>query len=383
MKYIPFYKPYIGKEEEDEVIDTLRNGWLTSGEKTALFEKLFKEFIGVKYALLVNSGTSALHLAIKSIDIPKNKKVVVPVFTFCATAHILEYEGIEPIFVDVSKKDFLICEEILDNIPKKDIYAVIVVDYGGQIPEIDKIRRSFSHKVWIIEDAAHSFPAWREKIIVGKKADITAFSFYATKPITTGEGGMLITDIEKIYKKAKILRLHGIDRETWERKNTNAFWQYDVKELGYKYNLSDINASIGIAQLKKAIWMFRKREEIAMHYNKLLKEIDEVILYKVADNSIPSWHLYPILLDINKLKISRDEFIMLMKERNIETSVHFIPLYHFTYYKRKYKLTPKMFPNSDWIYKRVVSLPIYPTLRLEDVEYIVENIADILKKYRR
>ena len=383
MKYVPFYKPTIGREEELAVISTLRNGWLTSGKVTEEFEKLFCEFLGVRYSLLLNSGTSALHLAIKTIGVKKGDKVIVPVFTFSATSHILEYENVEPIFVDVDKESFLVSSEIVEKVILQKPTAIIVVDYAGQIPDIESIKGVFRNKIVVIEDSAHSLPAWRNGIMVGNIADITAFSFYATKPITTGEGGMFVTNNETFYYRAKMMRLHGINKDIWKRKSGKNLWLYDVETLGYKYNLSDVNASIGIVQLKKAIGLFRMREKIAFRYTKLLKDMEMIQLYKISKNAISSWHLYPILLDLDKIKITRDEFIDCMKERGIEVGVHFIPIYRFSYYYKKYNITPSMFPNSEWIFKRVITLPLFPTMTIEDVDYVVENIYDILNKNRR
>ena len=384
MMQIPFHKPYITEEEIEGVVDSLRNGWLTMGKKTIEFEERFKTYIGSKHAIAVNSCTAALHLALRVIGIKEGDEVIVPTTTFVATAEVVNYFNAKPVLVDIEKDTHLIDVRKIEKKITKKTKAIIPVHFSGQPADMDPIMDiAKKYNLFVVEDAAHALPAWYKGRKIGTIGDITAFSFYATKTITTGEGGMATTDNPEWAERMKILRLHGISKDAWKRYTKEGSWEYDVLEKGYKYNTTDINAALGLAQLKKADWLWERRKYIAERYNEAFKDYEELILYKVKEDRTSSWHLYPLKLNLEALKIDRNRFIEELKKRGIGTSVHFIPLYRFTYYKERFGYTPKEFPNSEWVFERVLSLPIYPGMTEEEIGYVVENVVDIVKTYRR
>ncbi len=381
---IPFHRPYITDEEVNYVVDSLKNGWLTMGKKTIEFENKFKDYIGSKNAIAVNSCTAALHLALKVIGLKKGDEVIVPTTTFVATAEVVNYFNAKPILVDIEPDTHLIdISKIEEKITSKT-KAIIPVHFSGQPADMNEILDiAKKHNLYVIEDAAHALPAWYKGKKIGTIGDITAFSFYATKTLATGEGGMATTENDEWADRIRVLRLHGINKDAWKRYSKEGTWEYDVIENGYKYNTTDINSALGLAQLKKLEWMWKERLKIAQRYNEAFKDYEELILYKVKDDRISSWHLYPLKLNLELLKINRDQFIEKLKSRGIGTGVHFIPLYRFSYYKKKLNYKSKNFPISEWIFKRVVSLPIFPGIKEEEVDYIIDNIVDIIKKNRK
>jgi len=385
---VPFAIPELGKEEIDEVINVIKSGWLTTASKCAQFEKEFAEFVGVKHALAVNSGTAALHLGLEALGIRAADKVLVPTFTFTATAEVVRYLGADPVFVDCNPETFCIdmdqIEKALKNYSLKptDIKAIVPVHFGGHPCDMDSIldfARSYNIKV--MEDAAHAIPTRYRGKLVGGFGDVTCFSFYANKTITTGEGGMLCTNDDEIAKRVKIMRLHGIDRDVWNRFSTGASWEYDVVAPGFKYNMADINAALGIHQLRKAEFFRQKREQIARRYFDELKDIPGLILPRIhCKMEEHSWYIFVIMIDQDKTrsKINRDQFISEMAKRNIGTSVHYKPIHRMSYYKHRYDLRPEMFPNAEWIFKRCVSIPMFSAMTDSQFEYVVRCIKEIL-----
>jgi dTDP-4-amino-4,6-dideoxygalactose transaminase len=385
---IPFSKVPLAGNELKYINEVLESGWLTTSSKAHQFEKLFAGFVGAKYACAVNSCTSALHLAVEAIGIHKGDKVLVPSLTFTASAEVLRYMGADPVFIDVDYGTGLVTPLILKEElnANPDVKALILVHYGGQAPVmtspdgegiIDICRKC---NIPLIEDAAHAFPTKFGDNYIGSFGNITCFSFYANKTITTGEGGMLVTDDEKIYKRAKIMRLHGIDRDIWKRFTSNkSSWEYDVVAPGFKYNMPDINAAIGLAQLEKADYFREQRQRCASYYLKDLKDISTIDLpVCIGPMEHHSWHLFPIKVQPGS-KISRDEFIKMMADAGIGTSVHYKPLHRMSYYKETYKLNPDKFPNTEKIWNGIVSLPIYPGLKDDELKYICQTIRRIFK----
>jgi dTDP-4-amino-4,6-dideoxygalactose transaminase len=384
---IPFSKVPLAGNEYNYISEVLKSGWLTTSSKAMKFEKLFAEHVGGKYACAVNSCTSALHLAIEAIGIEKGDKFLVPSLTFTATAEVLRYMGADPVFVDVEYGTNLITPAILkEALGKYDkIKGVIIVHYGGQsavltTPESDGILNICQNNhIHLIEDAAHAFPSKFQNNFIGSFGDVTCFSFYANKTITTGEGGMLVTNNESIYNRAKIMRLHGINRDIWARFTDNkSSWEYDVVAPGFKYNMPDINAAIGLAQLEKAEYFRDQRQRCASFYFNNLKDIPTIDL-PVCKVQLEehSWHLFPIIIRPESA-VSRNEFIQRMAKEGIGTSVHYKPLHHMTYYKETYNLDPADFPNTERIWKGTVSLPIYPDLKEDELKYICQKIRSIL-----
>ena len=384
VKQIPFHKPYITQDEIKAVEEVLKKGWLTYGKKSVEFEEKFKKYIESKYAIAVSSCTAALHLALRVVGLQEGDEVLVPAMTFVATAEVVEYFKAKPVFVDIEKDTHLMNVKDLKRKITKKTKAIIPVHYSGQPCDMDEILElARKYNLYVIEDAAHALPAWYKDKKIGTVGDITCFSFYATKTLATGEGGMITTNNDKWAEKLKILRLHGISKDAWKRYTKEGSWKYDVIDLGYKYNITDIQSALGIEQLKKLEFMWKEREKIANIYTKEFSKYKYFIPYKIKQDRVSSWHLYPLKLNLETLKINRNEFIEKLKERGIYTSVHFIPLYRFSYYKRKYNLNYNEFENTEWVYKRVFSLPIYPGMSEEDIYYVIYNIIDIAKKYER
>jgi dTDP-4-amino-4,6-dideoxygalactose transaminase len=393
IEYLDYFRPFIGEEEINEVIECLRSGWITTGSKVKRFENEFSEYIGCKYAIAVNSGTAALHLALDAIGLKRGNKVIVPTFTFGASAEVVSYFGAQPIFFDVDPMTFNISVEKFEeylNRKNDDIHcikAIIPVHFAGQscnMKKILKLAKLYDFKV--IEDAAHAIPTCYKDKMVGTIGDLTAFSFYATKCITTGEGGMITTDNEKWAHKMSIMRLHGISKDAWKRYTANSSWYYEINYPGYKYNMTDIAAAIGIHQLKKCDMMYEKRKYIAAQYNHAFYELDDYLsipyLYQENIKYPHSWHLYVIQLNLKKLTIDRAQFIEEMKKRNIGTSVHFTPLHLQPYYQRTYGYKMGDFPNAERIYERCLSLPIYPKMTDEDITDVIESVKEIVGRYK-
>ena len=383
---VPFAIPELGKEEIKEIIEVIKSGWLTTAARCAQFEKEFAEFVGVKHALAVNSGTAALHLGLEALKIKPRDKVLVPTLTFTATAEIVRYLDADPVFVDCNSETFCIDIEQIEKALKiqglkpQDIRAIIPVHFGGHPCDMDAIidfARTYDIKV--MEDAAHAIPTRYKGKMIGGIGDITCFSFYANKTITTAEGGMLCTDNDEIAKRVRLMRLHGIDRDVWNRFSTGASWEYDVVAPGFKYNMADINAALGIHQLRKAELFRQKRERIAKKYFEELRDIPGLILPKIhCDIKEHSWHIFVVLIDHDSARIKRDNFILEMTKKDIGTSVHYKPLHRMTYYKNRYRLDPGMFPHAEWVFKRCVSIPMFSAMRDEQVEYVIRTIKEIL-----
>jgi dTDP-4-amino-4,6-dideoxygalactose transaminase len=386
---IQFAKVSLCGNELKYLKEVLDSGWLTTSSKALQFEKLFAGFVGAQYSCAVNSCTAALHLAVEAIGIREGDKVLVPSLTFTATAEVLRYIGANPVLMDVEYGTSLISPALLRKSLKAnpDIKAIIIVHYGGQSPImtssdgegiIDICRQN---NIRVIEDAAHAFPTKFGNRFIGTFGDVTCFSFYANKTITTGEGGMLVTDNEDIYKRVKTMRLHGINRDVWERFTSNkSSWEYDVVAPGFKYNMPDVNAAIGLAQLEKAGYFREQRQRCASYYFHELENI-KVIDLPVCMGPIEnhSWHLFPVTIR-PEAPVSRNEFIIQMEQAGIGTSVHYKPLHRMTYYKETYNLNPDDFPNTERIWKGTVSLPIFPDLTESELEYICQTIKRILTK---
>ncbi|NOY78029.1 MAG: DegT/DnrJ/EryC1/StrS family aminotransferase [Calditrichaeota bacterium] len=389
MKNIPFHRPYITDEEINEVIDSIRSGWLTMGPKTIKFEKAFADYIGVSEAISVNSGTAALHLALKAVGIKRGDEVVIPAVTFTATGEVVAYFGAKPILVDIEKDTANIDPHAISKLLEKkadpgNVKAIIPVHFGGipcEMNAIKKIAKKFNLKV--IEDAAHALPAWYNSNKIGTIGDLTCFSFYATKTLTTGEGGMVTTNNKEWAESIRTARLHGISSDVWKRYSTNGSWYYEVVDAGFKYNMTDIQAALGLAQLRKLEWMWKKRRDVARAYLQSFQGISEIIPYKPNSGITNAWHLFTLILDIDRLTISRNQFIQELAHDGIGTSVHFIPLYHHPFYKKTYNYKKGDFPNSEWLYKRTISLPIFPGMTQSEVNRVIKSVLRIIQIYRK
>jgi dTDP-4-amino-4,6-dideoxygalactose transaminase len=373
---IPFTPPYITDDETKVAVEVLKSGWLSIGHKTTEFENEFARYIGSKYAVATNSCTSALFLSLKILDLKKGDEVITTPFTFAATANVIVHCGAKPIFADIDEKTCninpaQIKERIMDKTK-----AIIVVHYGGCTADMKRIMKlAEEHDLKVIEDAAHAAGSeYEEGKKVGSLGNLTCFSFYVTKPMTTGEGGMITLTDENIVDKLRILRLHGISKDAWKRYLEKDNWYYEVIEAGYKCNPTDIASAIGIQQLKKLDWMNEKRKKIAEYYNENLKDLDIILPY-FNSNIKSSYHLYPIRLR----DYDRNKFIEEMTKKGIGISVHFIPLHLMPFYQRIYRYKRGDFPMAEKVFENIISLPIYPQLTEKQLEYIVKSIVEILR----
>lgn len=382
--FLPFALPDIGEEEISEVVDSLKSGWLTTGPKTKRFERAFAGYIGGGVcAMAVNSATSGLHLALEACGVGEGDEVVTSVYTFTSTAEAVRYLGADPVFVDIDERTLNMTPEAVEEALTPRTKAIIPVHIGGVPCDMDGIidiaRR---HGLRVVEDAAHAFPvSYRGRMVGALDTDATVFSFYATKPITTGEGGMVVTKKDDVARRMKIMRFHGIDRDAFDRYTSEKpSWYYEITAPGYKYNMSDIMAAIGIHQLEKADRMKRRRGEIAKRYTEALKDLPLILPRMPEGSEDNAWHLYPMRLG-GEVPPKRDEFIKKMaSEAKIGCSVHFIPLHLQPYYRDKYGLTPAMFPKATEAFKREVSLPIYSKMTDGDADYVTERIKATLEE---
>jgi len=381
--FIPFHLPEIGEEEIHSVVETLRSGWLTTGLKTKQFEKEFADWIGASHAVALNSCTAALHLALEAVGVTEGDEVIVPTMTFAATAEVVHYCRALPILVDCKSDTLNIDVEAIEEAISPKTKAIIPVHFAGQPCEMDRILEiARTCNIKVIEDAAHALPAKYKGQMIGTLGDITCFSFYATKTMTTGEGGMATTENPEWAEHMRILSLHGISREAINRYTPEGSWYYEICYPGYKYNLTDMASALGIPQLRKCDDFRKIRHRYAMRYNEAFKDIPEIIPLQVKEDIEHAWHLYVIQLDLQRLRIGRNEIIDLLKQHGVGTSVHFIPLHLHPYYRNN-TYAKKRFPVANQVFERIISLPIYPRMTEADVEYVIEIFSKVIQEHRR
>lgn len=370
---ISFHKAYITDDEINAVVDTMKSGWLTMGPKTIQFEQDFSQYIAKNnnipiHSISLNSATAALHLALKAIGLEENDEVIIPTNTFIATAEVVTYFNAKPVLCDIEYTTHNIDVSKIESLITSRTKAIIPVHFAGQPCDMDEIfTLAKKYNLKVIEDAAHALPAYYKNQIVGDLGDITCFSFYATKTLSTGEGGMITTRNEDYAKKIAVNRLHGISRNVWDRYTEKGNWYYEVIDNGNKYNTTDINAALGLEQLKKVDWMLAKRAAIANRYTSAF-ENSKVITPVIKNNRETSWHLYVIKIN------NRDELFELLKNDGIGTSVHFIPVHKHPYYKNKYSYNNEAFAVANKVFNESLSLPIYPSMTDEEVDYVIEKV---------
>lgn len=382
--FLHFALPHITEAEINEVVDTLRTGWLTTGPKTKRFEREFAAKVDAPYAVAVNSATAALHLALDAIGLQADDEVIVPVYTFTASAEVVVYFHARPVFVDVDPVTCNLNPMLLEQAITPRTRAIIVVHFAGLPAEMDGIMAiARTHNLPVIEDAAHAFPARYRGRAIGSIGDMTAFSFYATKALTTGEGGMLTTAHAEFAERVAQMSLHGISRDAWKRYSAEGSWYYEVLHAGYKYNMTDLTAAIGLHQLARSEWLLERRRVIARHYTEAFSCWPEVETPPDFSYVQHAWHLYVLRLQPERLSISRDKFIAALSEMRIGTSVHFIPLHLHPFYRDTYQLSPGDYPAALQAYQRTISLPIYPGMSDEDVEDVIAAVESLLAMYRR
>ncbi len=392
--YMPFSAPWFGEEEKRELLAALESDWITTGPRTKQFEADFARYIGCREALAVNSCTAALHLALAALRIGEGDAVVTTCMTFAATANTIVHQRAYPVLLDIEPDTYNLDPKQLrryltefcrwdedDNVLRdkqtgKRVRAVVAVHYGGHPCDMEEISRLASEfGLNVIEDAAHALGARYHGNNVGTLGDIACFSFYATKNITTGEGGMLTTYDPELAQRARLLCLHGISADAWNRYAKDGSWRYDITEAGFKYNLTDLASAIGIHQLKKSDRFMERRKALAARYREKLRSLP--LTHPTERPDVESaWHLYPV--QVMSRRVSRDALITELKARNIGTSVHFIPLHRMSYYQRAFGYSPGQFPVADEVFSRIVSLPFFARMTDEDVDRVVKAIGEIL-----
>ena len=393
MRQVAFHRPSIGPEEEREVLDTLRSGWITTGPKTKRFEREFAAYVGASHALAVAHCTGALHLALFALGIGPGDEVITTPFTFTATAEVMSYLGARPVFVDIDPGTFNInparIEEALESGKHKRVRALLPVHFAGQACDMDRLQaiaRQYGLK--IVEDAAHAVGSTRPMegrgtAKIGAIGDLTCFSFYATKNITSAEGGMITTEDPAIAEKIAIASLHGMNRDAWKRYDKSGSWYYEIHDVGFKYNLSDVHAAIGLAQLKRADDFTRRRGDIARAYNEAFRSEPTLRVPYVEPGVGHAWHLYVLRLRLDRLRVGRNEFVELLRSRGVGTSVHCIPLHTMHFYQRQYGYRTGDFPVTEDVYSRCLSLPIYPAMSDADRDYVIETVLTAARENRR
>jgi len=373
---IPFHRPHITNKEVESIKDSLLSGWLTMGPKTLEFEGAFKHYIGSDYAVSVNSATAALHLTLNAFDIKKNDEVIIPTNTFISTAEAVVYSGARPVLCDIEYKTHNMNPHLIEELITPHTKAIIPVHFGGIPCNMDQISKiAYKYNLKVIEDAAHALPSFYNNKKIGTFSDAVCFSFYATKTLSTGEGGMVTTNNKKVAKKVGIQRLHGINGDAWKRYERDNDWYYEVIDLGYKYNTTDIQSAMGIVQLEKLEWMRDERKMIAEKYKNAFS--GKLNFINEDNKNESSWHLFVIKIG------NRDELHQKLKEKGISTSVHFIPIHKHPYYKNRFSFNNEKFPVANLVFEQSLSLPIYPGLGESDVEYIIKYVLEYTEDIKK
>jgi len=379
--YLVFGSPLIEEPEIQEVVDTLRSGWLGTGPKVAKFEDIFKDYTGTLFALALNSCTAGLHLAMVVSGIRKGDEVITTPLTFASTANAIIHTGATPVFVDVEKETMNIDPVKIEEAITPRTRAIIPVHFGGRPCNMDAIMAlSQRHDLMVIEDAAHCIEGWYKGEKIGNIGDMTCFSFYVTKNIVTGEGGMITTNKEVWADKIKMYGLHGLSKDAWKRYSDEGFVHYHVIFPGFKYNMMDIQASLGIHQMKRIDKYLNRRKEIWEMYNDSFSSLPVMCPAGPEKDTVHARHLYTFLIDTDKIKKTRDDIQQELHELNIGTGIHFISLHLHDYYRKTYRYKPDDFPNAKWISERTISLPLSAKLTDEDVEDVIRTFNHILTK---
>jgi perosamine synthetase len=402
---VPFYRPEVGEPEIHEVVAALRSGWLTTGPRVKRFEESFAAAVGAPHAIALNSCTAALHLAVHAMGLRPGDGVLVPAMTFAATAEVVRYEGGIPILIDCDPHtlamDLQHAERTMEcltsgasptRLPRDlPVVGMIPVHVGGMMMDVEAIKAfALRHNLWVVEDAAHAFPAaWRRlpdepwQQCGQQTAAVSCFSFYANKTITTGEGGMAVTANAELAARIRLLSLHGLSHDAWGRYSGNGSWDYRILAPGYKYNLTDIAAAIGIHQLARAEDMRRTREAIAHEYRQRLADVDELELPPVDENRVHAWHLFPIRLRLETLVIDRDSFMSELGREGVSCSVHWRPLHLHPYYEETFGWRPDDLPIASAVWLRLVSLPIFSTMARQEIDAVVSAVRTVCERSSR
>ncbi|MCH8284954.1 DegT/DnrJ/EryC1/StrS family aminotransferase [candidate division KSB1 bacterium] len=383
-KTIPFHRAWLGEEEEREVLETLRSGWLTAGERTKRFEEEFAKYVGARYAVGLNSCTAGLFLSLKTLEIGPGDEVITTPMTFTATANTILHHGAKPVFVDIRHKDLNIDVSKIGNALSAKTKAIVPVHFRGVPCDMDAITQiAKEHNLAVVEDAAHAVESVYKKKKIGSIGDTTCFSFYANKNITTGEGGMVTTDRVEIANRIRLLSNHGIDKNTLSRNSSDNLPIYDVVEPGYIFNMFDIQAAIGLHQLKKIDMFWEKRKQISTQYDEAFGDSPQVSILDDVKEGKNAYHIYVLLLNLDKISISRDNLLHKLKEEGIGVSLHFKALHLHSYYRKTFGYTEVDFPAASDVSMRTFSLPIYPGMKNNEVEKVIEVLLKKLKTHSK
>ncbi len=381
---VPFHRNEMGKEEVQAVSEVIRSGWLTMGSKTLRFEREFAQYIGAAHAVAVSSCTAALHLALDAIGLQPGHEVLVPTNTFTATAEVVKHMGGRPVLVDVDERTLNISARDAEQKISPRTRAIIPVHFAGYPSDLDEMHSlAESHTLHVIEDAAHALPSSYRGKRIGTISEMTAFSFYATKPLNTGEGGMITTDNDSYARRIRQMRLHGMSRDAWNRHSAQGSWHYEVQELGYKYNFTDLQAALGIVQLARCDAMFQARRQIAETYTRAFQSMEAVETPFTQADRESSWHLYVLRLNNEQLRINRKQFIEELADRGVQASVHFIPLHLQPAYQKLYGYKEGDLPAAERQHYRCISLPIFPAMSNAEVQCVISCVADVANIFRR
>jgi perosamine synthetase len=402
---VPFFRPDIGDAEIAEVVAALRSGWLTTGPRVRRFEEEFAAAVGGRYAVAVNSCTAALHLAVEALGLRKGDGVLVPAMTFAATAEVVRYLGAIPILVDCDpvtlnmdledadrKLQDLAAGRLPSAIPRgTPVAGLVPVHVGGLMMDVDALRAwAAARGLWVVEDAAHAFPAaWRGssegpwRRCGERTAEVSCFSFYANKTITTGEGGMAVTDDPERADRMRMMSLHGLSKDAWARYSRGASWDYRILAPGFKYNMTDLAAAIGIHQLARAEPMRLEREAVVRFYREELASVEELEVPPPEENRIHAWHLFPIRLRLDRLGVDRDAFMEELKKEGVGCSVHWRPLHLHPYYEESFGWTAAHCPSATEVWQRLISLPLFPGMREEERAHVVSRVKDLCARHAR
>jgi dTDP-4-amino-4,6-dideoxygalactose transaminase len=382
--FLPFALPEIGEEEIEEVVATLRSGWLTGGPRVQRFEEGLRRVTGAQHAVALSSCTAGLHLALLAAGIGPGDEVITTPFTFCATVNVIIHAGATPVLADICEEDNNIDPEQVARKITPRTKALMPMHYGGQPCQMDELLSlARAHGLRVIEDAAHALGAQYRGQFIGALSDAAVFSFYPIKPITTGQGGMLTTNDQALADQVRILSLHGLSKNAWSRYAEGGSAEYQVLAPGFNYSMTDIQAAIGVHQLEKLERFQARRTHLAGLYDRLLAGVPEVIRPKTRDDVVHAWHLYPIRLELDRLRITRNQFIEELRGRGIGTSLHFIPIHLHPYYREAFGFKPGDFPVAERVYAGLISLPLYPRMQDTDVERVVTAIRDIVRANKR
>ncbi len=379
-KFLPFALPDMGDEEIHAVSECLRSGWITTGQVTSRFEREFADYLGGVQAISVNSATAGMHLALEALGIGPDDEVIVPTLTFTATAEVVRYLGADAVLVDVDPGTLTISIDAIKAAVTCKTKAIMPVHYGGLACDMDPIIEfAQANCLHVVEDAAHAFPThYKNRLIGTLNSDATVFSFYANKTMTTGEGGMIVTADPKIAERARIMRIHGISRDVFDRfVSQKPSWFYEVVAPGFKYNLTDIASALGIEQLRKIDRFLARRQVLAARYFRELADLPLLLPADAPEGGVHAWHLYVVRLR-DEAGIGRDELIQKLSDHGIGTSVHYIPLHRQPYWRDRYRLCPEQFPMADAAYQRMVTLPLYTRMTDEDQSRVINILRGLL-----